>query len=98
VLGHRAKLDGSDVVAALDELEARGLVKRRADPSNRRSNIVTLTSAGRFELRRLDKTLAHVQAELLAPLSDSQQSRLVRALATLLEHHSAREPDGDEPA
>ena len=87
-LGGHAQLDRSDVVVALDELAAQGLVERAADPSNRRRNIVTLTPAGRTRLRRLDRTLSRVQDELLEPLSPSQRRAFVSALSRLLEHHA----------
>ena len=88
-LGGRAGLDRSDVVAALNDLAARGLVERTPDPADRRRNIVTITPAGRAHLRRLDRLLAGVQDELLAPLSPAERAELVRLLTRILEHQGA---------
>jgi DNA-binding MarR family transcriptional regulator len=88
-LSGRAGVDRSDVVAALNDLAARGMVERTPDPADRRRNIVTITPAGRAHLRRLDRLLAGVQDELLAPLSPAERAQLVRLLTRILEHHGA---------
>ncbi|MEU4782049.1 MarR family winged helix-turn-helix transcriptional regulator [Micromonospora sp. NPDC023633] len=86
-LGRRCRMDRSDVVAAVTELSAEGFVERNADPVDRRRNIVTITSAGTRQLRRLDRALDDVQDELLAPLSAAERQALVALLGKLLEHH-----------
>jgi DNA-binding MarR family transcriptional regulator len=50
-LGGRAGVDRSDVVAALNDLAARGMIERKPDPADRSRNIVTITPAGRAHLR-----------------------------------------------
>ncbi|AFU03829.1 MarR family winged helix-turn-helix transcriptional regulator [Nocardia brasiliensis] len=86
-LGRRCHMDRSDVVAAINELSAQDFVERTPDPDDRRRNIVTLTEAGDRQLRRLDRALAEVQDDLLAPLSAADRQDLTRLLATLLAHH-----------
>lgn len=66
-LGRVAEIDGSDVVAALAELEADDLVTRATDPDDKRRRIVSITAAGKRRLRKLDDVVASVQEELLAP-------------------------------
>jgi DNA-binding MarR family transcriptional regulator len=88
-LGRHASLDRSDVVAAMDELVDLGFVERSADPVDRRRNVITITPAGRVQLRRLDKILARVQDELLSPLSRTERQQLTRLLTRVLEHHAA---------
>src|SRR2546425_5730556 len=46
----RLAIDRTTMVVLLDGLEAKGLVERRADPADRRRNIVVLTPAGRTSL------------------------------------------------
>lgn len=82
-LGREAEIDGSDVVAALAELEADDLVGRAPDPGDKRRRIVSITAAGRRRLRKLDGVVASVQEELLAPLSAGEREELVRLLGRL---------------
>ena len=84
-LGRRTRMDRSDVVAAVGELAAEGLVERAADPADRRRNVVTLTPRGTVRLERLDQVLAAVQDELLAPLSGAERAELARLLTRLLD-------------
>ncbi|MGC4790610.1 MarR family winged helix-turn-helix transcriptional regulator [Micromonospora sp. DT178] len=86
-LGRRCRMDRSDVVAAVTELEGEGFVGRSADPADRRRNIVTITEAGVRQLRRLDRALDDVQDELLAPLSATERQALVALLGKVLDHH-----------
>ncbi|RAG82945.1 MarR family transcriptional regulator [Streptacidiphilus pinicola] len=46
-------VDKSAMVRALDALEARGLVRREAHPTDRRAHAVILTDAGRATLERV---------------------------------------------
>jgi MarR family transcriptional regulator, lower aerobic nicotinate degradation pathway regulator len=85
-LGRRTRIDRSDVVAALNDLAGRGLIKRSPDPDDRRRNIITITPAGTGQLRTLDQILAGVQEKLLAPLSAADRTQLIRLLTRLLEH------------
>lgn len=87
-LGRRSGIHFSDIVATINELAERELVERVPDPADRRRNIITITPAGRRQLRRLDKQLTQVQDELLAPLSPDERDQLVRLLARTLAHHT----------
>jgi DNA-binding MarR family transcriptional regulator len=82
-LGREAEIDGSDVVAALAELEGDDLVERAPDPDDKRRRIVSITAAGKRRLRKLDGVVASVQEELLAPLSADERKELVRLLGRL---------------
>lgn len=86
-LGRRCNMDRSDVVAAINELAERGYVERTPDPDDRRRNRVTLTTAGRRQLRRMDHALDKVQDDLLEPLSPDDRQTLTGLLARLLTHH-----------
>jgi DNA-binding MarR family transcriptional regulator len=85
-LGRRASIDRSDVVAAVNELADRGLVQRSPDPDDRRRNIITITSAGTEQLRKLHPVLADIQEKLLAPLSRTDRAQLIALLTRLVEH------------
>src|SRR5215472_8062031 len=87
-LGRRTAMDGSDVVAAVNELAGRGLAGRSPDPADGRRNVITITPVGTAHLRRLEELLAQVQDELLAPLSPADRRQLIRLLTRILEHHA----------
>src|SRR5215468_1960117 len=95
-LGRRSGIHLSDMVGAINELADRGLVERAPDPSDRRRNVISLTTAGRRQLRRLEKRLGETQDELLAPLSPAERQRLTELLSRLLEHHNRRTGTPDE--
>lgn len=86
-LGRRCGVDGSDVVAAVNELVTAGLVVRAPDPADRRRNIITLTEEGVTRLRKFDISAAHAQEELLAPLSAAERAQLTLLLGRLVDHH-----------
>jgi DNA-binding MarR family transcriptional regulator len=84
-LGRRTGIDRSDVVAALNDLEERGLIQRSPDPDDGRRNIIKITPAGREQLRSLDHILADVQERLLAPLTAAERTQLIGLLTRLVE-------------
>jgi DNA-binding MarR family transcriptional regulator len=96
-LGRRSGIHLSDMVAAINELAERKLVERVSDPSDRRRNIISLTAAGKRQLRRLEKRLAETQDELLAPLSPEERQQLTELLSRLLDHHNRRTGTPEEP-
>ena len=72
--------DRSHLVGLLDELEERGLIERRRDPSDRR----------RRTLKRLRTIAKSVDAELFAPLDPEQRETLHALLVLLANHHESR--------
>ncbi|MFG1961344.1 MarR family winged helix-turn-helix transcriptional regulator [Nonomuraea sp. NPDC049028] len=96
-LGRRSGIHLSDMVATINELADGGLVERAPDPSDRRRNIISLTAAGKRQLRRLEKRLAETQEELLAPLSPEERRRLTELLSRLVDHHNRRTGTPEEP-
>ncbi|MEW1859746.1 MarR family transcriptional regulator [Streptomyces sp. NPDC088194] len=89
-LSRRTGIYRSDLVAVINELEAQGAVKRAPDPDDRRRNVITLTSAGRAHLRRLDAILDTAQEDLLTPLTAKERAELTSLLGRLIAHHAGR--------
>jgi DNA-binding MarR family transcriptional regulator len=85
-LGRRCTMDRSDVVAAINELAEQHYVERTPDPDDRRRNRVTLTTAGREQLQRMDRVLDRVQDDLLGPLSAEDRRVLTDLLTRVLKH------------
>lgn len=96
-LGRRTGIHVSDMVATINELADRELVERAPDPADRRRNVISLTDAGKQQLRRLEKRLTERQDELLAPLSTEERQRLAELLSRLLDHHNRRTGTSEEP-
>lgn len=82
-VGREAGIDRSDVVATLNDLLARGCVRRTPDRTDRRRNVVSITRRGRAALERLDVGVGRVQDELLGALSASDRAALIRLLERL---------------
>jgi MarR family transcriptional regulator, lower aerobic nicotinate degradation pathway regulator len=76
-LGRATGIDRSDVVAALNELAAEGYVRRTADTSDRRRNVITVTRRGIRRLAELEPVVAEAQVGLLAPLSPAEQTQFL---------------------
>ncbi|GHF64994.1 DNA-binding MarR family transcriptional regulator [Deinococcus metalli] len=86
VLSQRVGVDRTSVMRTVDLLEQRGLVRRDADPSDRRKHSVALTDAG---TALLEQTLADVhraEGEVTAALSAEEQALLLGLLTRLLPH------------
>lgn len=82
---HITTLDKMQASRALRSLEARGLVERHPDDSDRRHVIVQLQPAGRALLRQLQPMVMAREAYLLEALDDEERAVLNRALDKLLQ-------------
>ena len=83
-LARAVGIDPRNLVPILDDLQARGLISRDANPADRRHNAVRLSSSGRTRLARLAEVGAEAERRLLEPLSDSERKQLGSLLAKLL--------------
>ncbi|UUX52072.1 MarR family transcriptional regulator [Nisaea acidiphila] len=73
-------LSTSAMTNRLDRLEKRGLIERKADPSDRRSLRVALTEDGFALADELVVGHLAVEEDLLAPLSGAERVELIRLL------------------
>ncbi len=85
-LARAAHLDRSTLVPALDKLEARGLVERRAAPDDRRSNGLWLTDEARPLLAAARSAVDAHERAIAAELSAEERSRLLDLLDRLAPH------------
>lgn len=82
-LSHLVGIDPRNAVPVIDQLQARGLLARDPDPTDRRRNAVTLTNRGKKLLTQLRHDADAAEDELLTPLTTSEQ-RALHAILTKL--------------
>src|SRR5262245_48305521 len=66
--------DRGQLVGLLDELEERGLVERRRDPTDRRRQSVRMTEEGGRALAKLRTIALRIEDDFLANLDESQRA------------------------
>lgn len=81
-LAQAMALDRSTMVGVLDALEARGWLERRKG-SDRRTNGLWLTRAGRLLLARVKRRISDHEARVTARLSGAERARLLVLLGKL---------------
>lgn len=74
------RLDPSQVVALVDDLQRRGLVERRPDPTDRRANVVVATAAGRELSRRAFADARAAEERAHSRLTAQQKEQLAEIL------------------
>jgi DNA-binding MarR family transcriptional regulator len=77
----RLGLDSGYLSRMIRSLQRDGLVEERPNPADGRTKRLCLTRAGRSEMRELDRISDELVASTLAPLSEEQRERLLRAQA-----------------
>ena len=82
-LAELLRLDPSQVVALVDELQARDLVIRQPDPGDRRANVVTATDEGAALYARATVAVAGAQEDVFGSLSLEERSRLTTLLRSI---------------
>jgi DNA-binding MarR family transcriptional regulator len=83
-LARRLRYDPSNITALADTLEARGLIERRADASDRRFRLLALTPEGERLRASLEKLLAQPPV-FLERLTAAEQKQLLQLLAKMFE-------------
>jgi DNA-binding MarR family transcriptional regulator len=83
-------IDRTSMVALVDQLEAKGLVKRRPHRDDRRKNAVELTADGRNLKKRAAQLVDGCERQFLAALPKSDAQQLKTALHTLIEFNTQR--------
>lgn len=80
------RIQPSNIVALLDQLQRAGLIDRSPDPADRRRHRVELTPRGLAALARATKAARAAEADLLAPLTAGERRQLHAFLARLTSH------------
>ena len=88
-LARRLHYDPSNITALADSLEARGLIERRADASDRRFRLLALTPEGERLRVSLEERLAQPPL-FLDRLTPAEQTQLLQLLAKIFETERRR--------
>lgn len=83
-IGERLGIDRNTVVLLLDDLEGKGFVTRRRDPSDRRAHLVALTPAGQAVLAQSTEAARRTNDAVFAPLSPQERQLLHSLLMRLI--------------
>jgi DNA-binding MarR family transcriptional regulator len=83
------------MVGLIDDLEDRGLIERRRQPTDRRAHAIHLTEAAHDLLPRAQRVADEQETQLLAGIDDADRTHLITLLRRLAEH--AGLPPGVHP-
>jgi MarR family transcriptional regulator, lower aerobic nicotinate degradation pathway regulator len=75
-LAEALRLDPSNLVGLLNDLERRGMIARRHHPDDRRRHIVTIADDGITELQNTEQSLAAAEDRLLGALDPDERATL----------------------
>jgi DNA-binding MarR family transcriptional regulator len=78
-------VDRTTMVALIDDLQVKGLVRRRQDPDDRRRNTVELTATGSDTARQAQTAVEQAEHDFLRPLSAAETAQLKKLLHALLD-------------
>lgn len=78
-------LDANNCVLLLNELEDKGYIERRRDPTDRRRHVVDLTDEGRAALERGERAQEGLEDQILAALDDEERAALRSLLSKALD-------------
>lgn len=80
------RIQPSNIVALLDDLERRGLLTRAPDPRDRRRHRVQLTAKGLRAVTLAREATHRAEADVLAPLSPAERREFHAMLVRLTAH------------
>ncbi|MFI6065123.1 MarR family winged helix-turn-helix transcriptional regulator [Micromonospora sp. NPDC051227] len=83
-------LDRTTMVAVIDELERNGYVRRERSPSDRRKQLISVTTDGRAILSKALTAMRRTEDDFLAPLGEDDRRQLHRQLSVLYAAHDPR--------
>ena len=88
-LAGRVAFDAATSGSVIGRLEAKGWVRREADPADKRRKLLWVTPEGEQVALRMKRAVARAQARIVAPLDDAEQVQFVQLLGKLVAGHKA---------
>ena len=83
VLAERMGVEAMTLSAALDRLEAQGLIERQPDPTDRRAKLVTVAEQAGDMLERMGRISAALRAEASRDMAPDEWNRMLDLLKTV---------------
>ncbi|HVW93333.1 MAG TPA: MarR family transcriptional regulator [Devosia sp.] len=83
VVAEKIGVEGASLVRVLDELTTAGFVTREPDPSDRRANLLQLTSKGRDTVARLEGDINELRNCVLGALDPADIAGAERVFAAI---------------
>jgi DNA-binding MarR family transcriptional regulator len=83
LLGRLTHADPATIMGVINRLVERGLIRKSADPDDKRKSILILTSKGLNLIESLETAARAVSEETLEPLSPNEQKTFLRLLTKL---------------
>lgn len=75
--------DKTRIIAILDDLQQRGLIRRETDPDDRRVRLLAITPSGRKLRRAVQAEIQEQEERTLAALEPRDRAAFLRILGTL---------------
>lgn len=86
-LAGRVAFDAATSGSVIGRLEAKGWVRRKADPADKRRKLLWVTPAGEQVALEMKHAVSKVQSRLLAPLKKAEREQLGMLLGKLIAGH-----------
>ena len=86
VLAQAIGADKTRIIDVLDDLQERGLIRREADPADRRARLLALTPAGRRTRDQVRRAIRREEQRVLKTLPPDERAVFLRALQRLAAH------------
>jgi DNA-binding MarR family transcriptional regulator len=86
-LSGRVAFDAATSGSVIGRLEAKGWVRREADPDDRRRKLLWVTPEGQQVALQMKRAVSKVQSRLLGPLDGAERAQLGALLGKLIAGH-----------
>lgn len=86
-LAGRVAFDAATSGSVIGRLEAKGWVRREADPLDKRRKLLWVTPDGEHAVQRMKRAVARAQRRILGPLQADEQAQLLALLGKLVAGH-----------
>lgn len=83
-LGRLSAIDVATIKGVVDRLKAKALIQLRADSSDKRRSLISLSPAGAAMIEELKSLGAEISRETLDPLDPDERATFVRMLRKLV--------------